>query len=290
MAPASVSGGQLTVDTLLNQPTRITREITDYVVLSSYFMPKVFRNVSAPGGGAYLYYPLEDNDLYGDTSRDVQDVAPGSEFPIVGSTRKEPLIEPVKKYGGKFFITDEDRERNDPSIVRRKEQQLANLMARRLETVGIKKLNDAATAANRDFAVPTWKNVNKDTTADDQEPYAGFALVAASAVNEELGITYTQLIANPTDMARLRIVYQQDLEAMLRDVGITSWTTTPRQPAGTALLTAGDQAGFLGWEKVPSTETWRDQAEQVSWVQHDGRPAIVVDNTYAVRRLTGIAA
>jgi hypothetical protein len=286
--PPTVTNGVVSVEARLQQPLRLTREITDYVALSNYFMPKVFRNAPTATGGAVVYYPLEANDLYGDLSRDVQPVAPGSEFPIVNATVKDPLVEKVSKYGGKFFFPDEAVRRNDAGLLRREEQQLANKMASRLETVGIAKLNQAADS--REFPVPTWKSVNKDTTPDDAEPYAGFALVAAAQENEELGVTLNTLIVNPTDYARLRIVYQQELPAMLSDVGITEVVRTTRQTAGTALMTAGQDAGFVAWEKAPSTETWRDPAEQVTWVQHDALPAIVVDNPYAVRRLAGIAA
>jgi hypothetical protein len=288
MAPATVSGGAITIDTLLQQPLRITREITDYVVLSSYFMDKVFRNVAAPGGGAVVYYPLEGNDLYGDPSRDVQQVDAGSEFPVINSTRKDPQVATVQKYGGKFYVPDEAVRRNDVALVRRQEQQLANKMAQRLEKIGIDQLNTAA-AANP-YPVPTWKGVNADTTADDLEPFAGFAFLQAAQQNQELGVNLDTLIANPTDLARLRIVYREDLTAMMADVGFTQWFATPKQPAGSALAVAAGEVGFVAWEKAPYTETWRDPAEEVTWVQHGALPAIAIDNPFAVRLLTGIAA
>lgn len=288
LAPPSVSGGDVTISALLQQPLRITREVQDYVVLANYFLSKVLRNTAAPTGGAVLYYPATDNDLFGDPARDAQEVRAGSEFPIVGGAVQNPLVEPVKKYGGKFFVTDEDVRRNDPLIMRRKEQQLANILARKIEMVGVAKLNTVAGA--REFPVPTWKGVNRETTADDLEPFAGFALLAADAAGEEQGVVYDTLIANPADMARLRIVYRQELPDMLADVGITTTIATPRQPAGTALVVQAAQAGFVAYERPPYTETWRDAAEEVTWVQHGALPAIVIDNQYAVKKLTGIAS
>jgi hypothetical protein len=47
----------------------------------------------------------------------VQNVEPGAEFPLVTFDRPTPLVKQVEKFGGKFFVTDEAKDRNDPMML-----------------------------------------------------------------------------------------------------------------------------------------------------------------------------
>src|SRR4051812_12527044 len=72
LAPPTLSGTLITVDTMLNQPTRITRMIMD-MTLQRFVADRIYTSSGGVSGGAVVYDSVEANDLY--TSRDVERVA-----------------------------------------------------------------------------------------------------------------------------------------------------------------------------------------------------------------------
>src|SRR5499427_4055794 len=113
LGPPTVSATTITVDIALNSPTRVTRTIMD-LTLQRFFADRVFTNQGGVTGGAVIYDVALTNDIY--LERDIARVAPGQEFPIVTSLRRAPQVAAVEKWGGKFFTTDEARDRNDVSV------------------------------------------------------------------------------------------------------------------------------------------------------------------------------
>jgi hypothetical protein len=95
---------------MLNQPTRVTRAVND-ISLQNFWADRLFSIPGGVSGGTVLYDVLTSNDLY--PTRDVQNVEPGGEFPILTMDRPTPQVAQVEKFGGKFFVTDEARDRND---------------------------------------------------------------------------------------------------------------------------------------------------------------------------------
>src|ERR1700741_2694715 len=113
LAAPTVSGNNITVDRMLQEPPRVTRYLADLSLLN-YFAHRIFPTVGAPSGGSVLYPQLTANDVFPDPNRpDVQKLEPGAEFPIIGFTRPAPRVAQVEKFGGRFFVTDEARDRND---------------------------------------------------------------------------------------------------------------------------------------------------------------------------------
>ena len=88
LAPPTVSGTSITVDTMLKQPTRITRLLMD-MTLQRFVADRIFASAGGVTGGSVIYDSLEANDLY--MSRDVERVAPGAEFPILTSPMMHTL-------------------------------------------------------------------------------------------------------------------------------------------------------------------------------------------------------
>jgi hypothetical protein len=87
LGPPVVSGTTITVDTMLNQATRVTRMIMD-LTLQRFIADRVFASAGGVTGGAVVYDQALLNELY--TDRDVQRVPPGGEFPIITSSRQAP--------------------------------------------------------------------------------------------------------------------------------------------------------------------------------------------------------
>src|SRR3954449_7556133 len=89
LGPPTISGTLVTVDTMLNQPTRVTRMIMD-LSLQRFIADRVFASGGGVTGGAVIYDQATQNWLYAD--RDVQRVSPGGQFPLVTGSRPTPQL------------------------------------------------------------------------------------------------------------------------------------------------------------------------------------------------------
>jgi hypothetical protein len=154
LGPPTVSTTTISVDTALNSPTRVTRTLMD-LTLQRFFADRVFSNTGGVSGGAVIYDELLANDLYAD--RDIERVAPGDEFPLVTTSRRIPKVAEVEKWGGKFFMTVEARDRNDVSVFTRNVRLIANTIVRKINQRAVEVLEAAAQAApNRVVTGVSW--------------------------------------------------------------------------------------------------------------------------------------
>lgn len=289
LAGPVVSGSTITVEMMLNQPTRITRYLSD-ISLRNYISPIFFASPGGVSGGAVIYDELTLNDLF--PTRDVQQVEPGAEFPIVTSDSPTPKTAAVEKHGGKFFVTDEAKDRNDQGVIQREGRKLMNAMIRRQDARAIAAI-DAAIAANGSQTA-TGLNWNSVVTGGSSQsnasawPAADFAKVQLLADTQELGVEFDHWIVNPAQLAQFRLVYGNDFQAVLDAYGI-SMTGSNRVAAGTAYVAESGQVGEVRMEKPLSTETWREGGTQRTWVQTDARFVQFVTNPFSVVRVTGLA-
>lgn len=292
LSAPSASGNNITVDLMLNQPTRITNYLSD-LTLRGYWADKVFTPGGGVSGGAILYTQLTENQLFTSSTRDVQNVEPGAEFPLVTFDRPTPLVKPVEKFGGKFFVTDEARDRNDPMMLQQGAQRLANTINRRIHTNAVDNIDaqitalggSAQTATGNDWsAVVTGGSSQSNATA---WPAADFSKVQLLADQKELGVQFDTWILNPVNANEFKIAYGNEWRSVLEDNGI-SFVVTNRVTAGTAYVFAAGQVGQMRLEKPLGTETWREQATQRTWVQSDVRPVFIITNPYGIAKVTGL--
>ena len=89
LGPPTVSGNDVTVDTMLEQPTRVTRFLSD-ITLQDFLLEDLFVSAGGVSGGAVIYDMPTVNELY--PERDVQQVEVGAEFPVLTSDRRAPLV------------------------------------------------------------------------------------------------------------------------------------------------------------------------------------------------------
>jgi hypothetical protein len=287
LGPPTVSGTTITVDLMLNQPTRITRLISD-LTLQRFFADRVFASGGGVTGGAVVYDPVAANDLYAD--RDVQRVAPGAEFPEITFTRRAPSVATVEKWGGKVHITDEARDRNNVSELTRALRQLSNTIVRKINQRAVEVLDAEITAHSRTLAGHSWSAVvvgGSSQSAANLWPARDFGAVQLQAETEELGIVYDLWILNPQEYLSLATVYGPYLTEVLRSAGIDIYVTN-RVAAGTAYVVAQNQVGEMRIEKPLGTETWREPEREISWIQSSVRPLFFVDNPFAVIKVTGL--
>jgi hypothetical protein len=208
LAPV-VTGTSISVDMMLQQPTRVTSYLAD-ITLQRFLLDRLFTSPGGVSGGAVVYDVVQENDLYSD--RDVQPVAPGAEFPVVTSHRTAPRVAEVEKYGGKFFFTDEARDRNDITAFRNEATRLGNTIVRKLNTRAVAVV-DAAVAANNGFSTfvgNSWETAipnGSNPTPPAQTPAADFAASQLLADQRELGVTYNIALVNPIQLNALRLFY-----------------------------------------------------------------------------------
>lgn len=290
LGPPTYSGNQLTVDTALEQPARITRRISD-LTLQRFIVSAIFYSGPAPGGGAIVYDQTLLNDLY--TSRAAERVGPGDEFPLVTSERQAPKVALVEKWGGKVFVTDEARDRNNIVQFNNEITKLGNTLVRTINARAVEVLEAAITAMSgaTTFVGQNWSaavTVGVSPTPNAQMPAADFAKAQLAAEVDELGVVYDLWLLNPAQDMALHLAYGSDYAAVLASHGISVFVSN-RVPAGTAYAVARGQVGGISIEKPLGTETWREPKTERTWVQSSVRPAMYVTDPLAIRKVTGLA-
>lgn len=288
----TISGTEITIDTYSKQPTRVTRLLQD-ITLQKFFWDKVFATGGGVSGGAVIFDLVTENDLY--LLRDVEKVAAGAEFPNVTSARLAPQIATPDKWGGKFYMTDEARDRNDQIAFTNQARKLSNTILRKMNQYAVGILDAAVTANSRTLAGHSWSAAvpNGNTpTAPNVTPFGDIALAMKNADVDELGIEYDTLLVNPNEKLSLFNFSQFNngsLDGTLATIGVRNIFATNRVTAGAAYLLAGGQVGQFRIEKGLTTESWREEKTQRTWWQSDVRPVAFVDNPYAVIKITGVA-
>lgn len=286
----TVTGTEITVDTMLQQPTRITQFLAD-ITLQRFILDRLFNSAGGVTGGAVIYDQVTENELY--LERDVERVAPATEFPVVTSARKAPKVAEVEKWGGKFWFSDEARDRNDQAAFRNESTRLGNTIVRKLNARAVEVLN-VAIAANgglSEFVGNDWSAAvpaGATPTAPALTPGADFSRAQLLADQRELGIQFNIALVSPTQLNELRLFYQSNLDQMLEDNGFDEIYATNRITAGTAYFVAEGQLGEMRVEQPLATETWREPNTQRTWVQSSVRPIMYVTNPFAVIKATGL--
>jgi hypothetical protein len=291
LAAPTVTGTLITVELMLQQPTRVTQFIMD-ITLQRFVLDRLFTSPGGVSGGAVIYDVVQANDVF--TDRDVEPVSPGGEFPLVTSIRRAPKVAEVEKYGGKYFFTDEARDRNDQTAFRNENVKLGNTIVRKLNTRAIAVLEQAIAdnAGQSQFVGHNWGVAipnGSNPTPPAQTPAADFANANLLADQRELGVRYNIALVNPSQLNALRLFYQGNLEQMLTDNGFDEVYASNRIAVGTAYFIAEGQLGEMRLEQPLATETWREQGTQRTWVQSSVRPVMFVNNPFAVVKATGLA-
>lgn len=293
LGPPTLTGNAITVDTMLKQPTRITRMLMD-LTLQRFVADRIFTNAGGVTGGAVIFDQATVNELYLD--RDVQRVPPGGEFPIVTSERRAPRVAEVEKWGGKFYFTDEARDRNDAAAFVNETRRLANTIVRKINQRAIVVLEDAIAAnggasnmVGNDWsaAIPNGSNPSPPAAT----PGADLADAQLKADTDELGFQYDLILVNPVQRNEWRLFYGDKADAILRDHGFNEMYATNRVPLGQAYAIASGQVGEMRVEQPLGTETSREGAPQMrqrTWVQSSVRPVMFVTNPFAVLKITGL--
>lgn len=280
--PVVLPSGGIDVATMLRQPTRITRMVMD-LTQERFIADRIFAGGGGVTGGAVVYDLAEENELY--LNRDIETIAPASEFPLITSDQLTPQTATVEKWGAKTFITDEARDRNDTAGFTKLMRQLSNTFVRKLNQRAVEKLVTALSGGTRDIVGNSWSGYDPEVDPPQQSPAFDFGRANMQAENEEMGIDYNLWLINPAQSLQLTAIYGPNLGSV---PGIPAIYSSPRVPVGTAYAVAERQVGQTRIEKPLGTVTWREDKTERTWVQSSVRPLWFVDNLFAVLRFTGL--
>lgn len=279
LGPPVVSGNTITVDTMLRQPTRITRMIMD-LTQERFIADRIFAGGGGVTGGAVVFDMAVENELY--LNRDVEAIAPAGEFPMIVSDQLVPSTAKVEKWGAKTFITDEARDRNDSAGFTKMMRQLANTFVRKLNQRAIATLDAALAAGTRTVIGNNWGTYDPEVDPPQEAPAYDFGRAEMQAENEEMGIDYNLWLINPQEALNLTAIYGPALSGPM----MPSFYSSPRIKAGTAYAVAERQVGQARIEKPLGTVTWREDKTERTWVQSSVRPLWFVDNMFSILRFT----
>lgn len=291
----SVSGTQITVDIALQNPTRILRDIAR-LADQRFFAPRVFSDAGQVNGGAVLFElpPTVATDLYAE--RGVQEMAVGSEHPVLTFLRGVPSVVKPRKIGGKFPVYKETKQRNDVRYLQRSMVQAANTIGLTLDAMAITVLNAAISTNSRTLAGQSWNTAagtTMTTRSGTNVPTADLLAARKQVELEQRGHTINSALIHPNQelsLAQLATSMGISIDQIFAAAGITNWFSSPRVTAGTAILYEAGMIGGWANEFPLSQRTWLDEeTDQTTWFAWTVSPAMFIDDPFGIVELTGIA-
>lgn len=301
----TISGTTITVDELLNEPERITRDIAD-LAMQRFYMDKIFNAGGGVKGGSLIYElpNPQATDMY--PNREGKEVAPGQGFPIIGFDRGIPSLARPRKFGAKWFVTKEAVKRNDPSALRNNMIRTSNMIRRRIENLGLAEIAAVVTANSRFRNGTSW-NTFAGTAVQSRTgtsgPVADIMAALAQGDTEERGVEYDSVILHPNQAMSakqafpgqtLRQIFSQaDDPEEDNQGGIRNIYVTPRATAGVATLfesgAVGDWRNEFPLEEETEWEGVASGGRQRWWYQWSISPMFVVLNPFAILEVRSIA-
>ena len=290
LGPPVVSGMNITVDMMLNQPKRVTRYLMD-MTQQKFIMDLFFSSTDAGEAGAIVYDQQTVNELY--PTRDVEKIAPGSSYPNIIADQVNSKVAVVEKWGGKFPVTDEARKRNASVQLQNRITKLGNGLVRKMNQRAVAELSASIAATGQVYTSPNnWNTiVTAGTSASSAQAYpaADFAQVQALADVQELGVELNAAAFNPAQMAVLRTLYgSTGLTEMFDDAGFETVISSNRVPAGSAYVAAKGQVGEVAIEQALATKTYRDEDHDRDFVKSSVILVPYVTNPYSVWRMDSL--
>lgn len=286
-----VTNNQLTVYRFLRNSPLVEKVLTNYLK-QRLWADKVFAAGPRTASGSVMYSQLTTEGSYY-TSRDVQSIAPATEFPNVGMDEETLLVATVAKWGGRVSFPYETVDRDARDLLTKGLLRLSNTIARKVDTQAIAALNAAPvlTAA----ASGDWSTSTTDILGDIQ--------TAQSAImNLDMGYEADTVLINPAQAldvrksAAVRLAMPREttndnfLWGRSRDLdGIAglNYFITNRVTAGEVWVLQRQMAGSISDERPFYTRTI-DKQETEEWIVQAARMFVpYVTDPKCVFKITG---
>lgn len=286
-----VTNNQLSVYRFLKNSPVVEKVLTN-MLRQRMWADKVFAAGPRTSSGSVLYSQVTAEGSYY-TSRDVQSIAPATEFPNVGIDEETMLVASVAKWGGRVSFPYETIDRDSRDLLARGLMRLANTIARKVDTQAIAALNAAPilTAA----ASGDWSTAATDILGDIQ---TGISAVS----NLDMGYEVDTALINPAQAldirkdADIRVSMPREtttdnfLWGRARDLdGIAglNYFITNRVTAGEVWLLQRGMAGSISEER-PFYSRTIDKQETEEWILMAARMFVpYVTDPKCVFKITG---
>lgn len=284
----SISGENVTVSGYLSQPTRV-RRLVENLTFQRFIADRIFAPGPPAVGGAVLFDQVTANDVF--LARDVEAIRPGQEYPILTDTAPTPKLAAIEKWGGRIYITDENRDRNAYDVFARETRKLANTV--------IRKVDDVAIAALQAAPINTF--VGSDWTAATGAVMIANLIDGSGLINDpDMGYGADLVLLNPVQFNELlknkdfRDAMQANSENSLLREGIIgtfmgmTFGRSNRIVAGTGYLLSSGLVGGISDEVPLGTKVYREEGEDATYIQSGRRVVPYVTDPKAATQLTGI--
>ena len=294
--PSSVNqDGTITTNMFVQEPTRLSNYVAD-LVQANLVASQLFTSVAATGG-AIMYDRLETNAALANQTPGV--IAPGAEFPVIGTGNGKPMVDPVVKTGGKYELTREAEKRNDPTLLQRGARRIANTMVKDVDNRGFEVIKD--TLENMEGALKLesdgWAAAGKvqasaKTALSGEGKLIDDILSAKLKIEEtELGYSPDTLVLGRSDAKNLKTILGIDnWQAILGTLGVTLVETGSKAlAAGEGLLLERGTIGVMGVEDPISTDSEYIKARQVTEFYTWATLAFGVTDPLSAVLITGLA-
>lgn len=287
--PPTISGDEITVSMYLNNPPRVRRLVQD-LTSQRFIADRLFTPGPRATSGSLIYDQVTAQDLF--LARDVEQIQPGDPYPILTDTAPTPRVASVDKWGGRVFITDEQRDRNAIDVFVRETRKLTNTIIRKVDSVAIAVLDAAP--------------VNQIALANDWTTSTGANMIsnlvdATAPINDvDMGYTADLVMLHPVQFNELlknkdfRDAMQVNTGANLLAEGIIgeflgmAFGRSNRVTPGTFYVAASGAAGGISDEVPLGTKVYREEANDATFIQGARRVVPYVTDPLAVTRGTGI--
>lgn len=292
-----LNDGGITVDVMLNEPTRITRYVNE-VVNQNLLSPRLFSSTPV-SGGVLIYNQILGKIDTATTEHRTNVREPGAEFAEIDQTYVSEKFTRVKQIGAQVSITDEAVKRNDTAFLQKQLQILANRIVTDIDSDAVaafdKAMAELPTDISNELTVPSqgWAQVTK-TKAADKTPAASIEADLESlrlkTKQIDLGYNYSTLLVNPLDEYNLRLALgPANVQTLFGSYGYTV-EANELAPQGTAWLLAPQQVGVIGVETPTTTNTYRDEAHLTTHTQTYATMGHAITDPLAMLKLTGVSA
>ncbi len=283
----TITGTNITVSLFLQSPPRVQRAV-EALTLQRFVSDVIFGAGPPVTGGAVVHDQVLVPDVFLD--RDVQEIAPGAEFPLLTSPEVAPLVALARKWGGEVFLTDEAIRRDNRQRLNREMTRLRNTIVRRVDTLGMAALR-AAPIINQ-VASGSWAVAATDTIAD--------LVTGAGAINgPDMGYIADTVVLNPREQESL--LKDKDIrDAMPRERDDSlirtgnlgrllnmDFIVTNRVNPGEVFLLARGVIGGISDEVPLYARPIPDERREVVFIHGARVPAVYVTDPKAAVRITG---
>lgn len=304
---AVVSGANITVSYLLNNPRVIDRRVGEATNFR-YFADQILPNVGAPGGGVLIYQAWDPR--YALLSRKAEELAPDAEVPLAGSFEGDLKVARASADGLGYTVSDTERIRNQMFMINRKELALSHSIADKFNARGVAALTQAISDDSRTFPATDWSALVTDGANPDplsMWPHSTLAYVNAQQVSQRIPWRFDAMLAHPLDVWRLKTIYLKDaghnldpnpaytsatvLNALAIRLGLSLIIedNTGDVPRGRPILWSLGNVGGTAWEEPIKTEIIPERRRRRDVVQCVGSAAYFVDNSFGLLQFTGTA-